>query len=356
MSVPPGRSREELAHTFQAFASAEAQHGSPLYALLAPRIAQDDALLDLAAQTRSGQPAPIMLFGAVHDLLLHGLLHPLAKYYPTLGGNQAADEHAFAAFRDLCFAQREAIVERLTTRLTQTNETRRCTYLLPAFATVAALANNQALALVEIGPSAGLNLLWDRYGYDYGDGQLIGDPAAPLQLSTELRGTLKPPIPATLPVVVWRVGVEVNPLNLSDEVAMGWLEALIWPEHVARIARLRTAIEGARSDPPPIMAGNALELLPALLAQAPADAALCVYHTHVTYQFSSEMRAQLRELLAAAALTHPLYHLSCEGFGDGWPRLTLSTYHGASVEEQLLAITSGHGNWLEWRAEHMSAS
>lgn len=344
------RTRAALALQFEEFA-AHCAIVSPLYHVLALRIAGDPALLDLAAATAPGQPPPNMLLGAAHELLLRGVAHPLAAYYPTLGGGRPPDEEVLAAFRDLCFSQRGAVEELLATRRTQTNETRRCAYLLPAFARVAELAGGRPLALIEIGPSAGLNLSWDRYGYDYGDGRLYGDPASPVRVTSELRGPRRPPLPAAMPAVAWRVGAELNPVDLDAPADRRWLEALVWPEHLERVARLRAAIAVARAYRPPIVAGDALALLPGLLAQAPAEAALCVYHTHVTYQFTPEARARLDELLAAAGARRPLARLSCEGFGAEHPRLVLTSYSEAGVVERLLAVTPGHANWIDWQEQ-----
>lgn len=343
------RTTAETAQAFLSFAP-HCEAVSPLYFLLSLRIAEDTELLDLAARCAPGQPPPNMLFAAAHELLLRGEDHPLAVYYPTVGGSRAADEAAFAAFRDLCLSRRPVVAELLASRRTQTNETRRCAYLLPAFALVAKQGGGRPLALIELGPSAGLNLNWDRYAYDYGDGQLYGDPASPVRLTTELRGPRRPPLPERPPAVATRVGVELSPIDLDDPAAVRWLEALVWPEQLERQARLRAAIAVARSHQPPIMAGDALELLPALLAEAPADAAVCVYHTHVTYQLSLADRERLDVLLAKAGAARPLARLSCEHIGAAHARLTLTGYGRAGADERLLAITPGHASWVDWQA------
>lgn len=347
MLTPAIYSREQVARSFLTFAS-HCLPGSPLYADLAQRIAADAELLDLAGRTRPGQPPANMLLAAAHELLLRGLQHPLAAYYPSVGGTGRPGPAAFAAFRELCLAHSEAIEILLASRLTQTNETRRCAYLLPAFATVQADAGGLPLALIEVGPSAGLNLNFDRYAYDYGDGQLRGAIGSPVRISSELRGSGRPPLPDAPPAVAWRVGIDLNPVDLDNAAQVRWLEALIWPEHTERVARLRAAVALARVERPPIVCGDALELLPELIAAAPSGAALCVYHTHVTYQFSPAMRERLAHILAAASATRPIYHLGCEGYGAEQPRLTLTSYQAGQARERLLAVVTGHANWIEW--------
>ncbi len=343
------RPRAEVERSLRGFMMHE-EPRSELYACLSAAILEDEELLGLAAQARPGQPPAHMIFGAVHFLLLSGLEHPLSEYYPTLGGTRAPDADAPRAFRDLCLRWRREIEELLATRLTQTNEPRRCAYLYPAFAMVAAAGEGRPLALIEIGPSAGLNMYWDRYSYEYGDGLRRGAAGSPVRIATELRGSVRPPLPEQAPAVAWRVGVDLNPVAIDDEAAVRWLEALIWPEHTERVARLRAALALARQERPPIVAGDALALLPELIAAAPPDATLCLYHTHVTYQFTPAMRARLGRLLRAAARQRPVSRLSCEGSRASPPRLLLQRFAGGQRHEQLLAITSGHASWVAWRA------
>jgi hypothetical protein len=343
------RPRSEVERSFRGFALHE-EPRSELYARLSAAILEDEELLATAACARPGQPPAHQLFGAVHFLLLSGLAHPLAAYYPTLGGLRAPDAEAPRAFRDLCLEQRRAVEELVATRLTQTNETRRCAYLYPAFATVAAAGEDRPLALIELGPSAGLNMCWDRYSYDYGAGPRCGAAGSPVRITTELRGPVRPPLPEQPPAVTWRVGVDLSPVDIDDETAVRWLEALIWPEHTERVTRLRAAVAVAREERPPIVAGDALALLPELIAAAPADATLCLYHTHVTYQFTPAMREELDEILRAAARKRPMMRLSCEGARDDPPQLLLEQLIGEGRGERVLADTSGHASWVAWRA------
>lgn len=345
-----GRDRDQLAKAFRDFA-AHCLPSSPLYHDLSLHIADDDTLLTLAAATRQGQPPANMLFGAAHYLLLRDRGHPAAAFYPTLGGSSAPGPAAFAAFRDLCLAHVDEVAALLRTRLTQTNETRRCVYLLPAFAAVAREGGDRPLALLEIGPSAGLNMLWDRYGYSYGDGRTYGDPTSPVQLSVELRGPGRPPLPERTPEVAWRAGVDISPVALGDPDAVRWLEALIWPENVERVERLRAAAALAGAHPPRLVAGDALELLPGLLAEMPAGATRCVYHTHVTYQFTPEMRERVDALLADAGRRGPVARVSCEHAGAEHPRLALTWYADGAARTRPLATTTGHANWLAWEPE-----
>src|SRR4029077_9542595 len=141
--------------------------GSAVYAQLAASVARDDELLAVAREARAGQPLPNLFFSAVHMLLDDCRGDPLAEYYASMGGSRAPDRALDAAFRAFTLAHRDAVIDLMRTRLVQTNEVRRSVCLLPAFATISDASGGAPLALFEIGASAGLNLLFDRYGYSY---------------------------------------------------------------------------------------------------------------------------------------------------------------------------------------------
>jgi hypothetical protein len=269
-------------------------------------------------------------------------------FYPTLSGTPIPDADPYPIFRAFCLAHTDAIVELLRTRRVQTNEVRRCALLLPAFGLVAAQAQARPLTLIELGPSAGLNLLWDRYGYDYGLGWIVGDPTASLQLTCELRGAHQPPIPRRLPQVASRCGIDLYPVDLHDQQAIDWLRALIWPEQLERLARLERAIAVARSDPPVIHAGDALNRLPTLLATVPERTVACVFHSFVINQFTDEGRARLRQILEQYGAQRDLFCIGILGISS-YPELSLLSFVGGVQTERVLATCSGHADWLAWQ-------
>ena len=170
-------------------------------------------------------------------------------------------------------------------RRTQTNEPARCATLLPALAQLP-----QPLALIEAGASAGLTLLPDRYSYDYAGHRLGGrDPDAPT-LRCEPRGPV--PLPAGIPAISWRAGLDLNPLDVTSDDDVRWLSCLVWPGEGDRQERLAAAVPAARRDPPTVHRGDLLTHLPALVAQAPADATLVIYHTAVLYYVAPDQRAE----------------------------------------------------------------
>jgi hypothetical protein len=163
---------------------------------------------------------------------------------------------------------------------------------------------------------------------------------------------VRPPIPASLPIVIARVGLDLHPIHATDPEAMRWLRALVWPEHSARAALLQQVLALAQQEPPPLIAGDALTVLPQAVADAPADTAVCVFHTATLAHFPPEARARFRALLPELARQRDLFWLSSEGSGNAGRRglyLTLLTafQHGRSTANQL-AYSHPHGAWLEW--------
>ncbi len=207
------------------------------------------------------------------------------------------------------------------------------------------------LSLIEIGPSAGLNLIWDQYGVRYHrDGATVAavGAEAPLVIDCELRGERVPPA-GPAPAVSGRVGLELNPVDLADADDRDWLRALIWPDQVARLERLDRAIELFAQENPPIRAGDALALLPDALAAIPRNQAPVIYHTIAVYQFSREMREALESILAVAGLRRPVWRLSFEYDGSLYV-LSVIRYRDGTREETRLASCHPHGTWLEWLA------
>jgi hypothetical protein len=208
----------------------------------------------------------------------------------------------------------------------------------------------EPLHLIEIGPSAGLNLLWDNYRVRYRRGEtvlVVGPENALLTIDCELRGDKNPPTGPS-PRIASRVGLERNPVDLSNPKQRDWLKALVWPDH---LARFENAIERFRANPAEIRAGDALTLLPETIAQAPEDQPVCVYHTYVVYQFSEEMREALDNILIMASLRRPVWRLSCEGSltSVGEAPMRLRCYVDGRKESRMLAAYQSHGSWLEWR-------
>jgi hypothetical protein len=189
----------------------------------------------------------------------------------------------YAELRRGLLGRWEAVRATVLTRSTQTNEVGRLATLVPAFAEIEE-RRGRPLALLEVGASAGLCLLPDRYGYRWRTANGLvsvpppGDRPAPV-LDCEVTGPA--PLPGRQPEVGWRAGIDLAPVDLHDEDAVAWLENLVWPEQEERRSRLAAAVAVARLDPPPVVEGDLLTTLPALLEEVPEDLTAVVFHSAV---------------------------------------------------------------------------
>ena len=340
---------DRLSRTFHRFAELECPGMSALYERLCHSMAEDRDLLAIAANARPGQPAPNLFMAAVHWLLLGGDQHPMTDCYPDINPESTARGDPYPSFRSFCLNHSEEIVDLISARLVQTNVVRRCAVLLPAFAVAMAQDPARPLSLVEIGASAGLNLLWDRYSYTYSDGQRWGDPDSPVQLSSVIRGRLRPPLPGSIPQVVFRVGLDLNPVDISDPDVVDWLRALVWPERVDEARMLEDALEMAKDDPPQTLAGDALELLPEVLQGIPSDSTLCLYHINTLNQFPREARERFFKLVDEHGSVRDLSLISVEGrAGHRHCAVELTQYQNGLRTNQRLADNDTHGNWIQW--------
>lgn len=355
--MPPSQERiGQLQTMFRRFGEFEAvENRSPLYATLSETVASDSDLLELASHAHMGQPPPNLLFAAVQYLLAGDSADPLAAAYPALAAGRQPPADPGPLFGAFCRAHRDAIIPILRSRLVQTNEVRRSACLLPAFATVTR-RTGRPLALIEIGPSAGLNLLFDHYACDYGNGRIAGDPGSPVRLDSEWQSGIAPP--TAPPPITTRCGIDLNPLDVTNDDDVRWLRALIWPEHDDRRALLDAAISVARRDPPRLLGGDLFELLPPELDAIPPRVAPCIFATFVLNQFSSEMSARFDALLRERARRRTLSlvlmgsaaALTGERDATAVTSIWLLTYARGERHVERLARSNPHGRWIAWES------
>jgi hypothetical protein len=246
---------EQLTARYRRFADVEAPGRSPLYAALAHDVRRDPDLLAFLATLPEHAWQPQLLFGAVQ--YLRGPLTTRAQ------------------FADAVRVRRDDVAAVMLSRTTQTNIPARCATLLPALA-----ALPPPLALVEVGASAGLCLYPDRYSYDYGGHRVPPSRASDVP---PFRCAAGPgtPLPGAPVEVAWRAGLDLHPLDVHDPADVAWLDALVWPGEEHLRAHLHAAVGLARAEPVDVRAGDLGTDLPALLAEAPSDATLVVFHSAV---------------------------------------------------------------------------
>jgi len=339
---------EALSRQFKSFGEKVYHGSSPLYEQISRRVSEDPELLSLVLRARKSELSPNLFFGAIHYLLLRGLRHQLSSFYPSLSGSTIKEDDPYPFFRSFCLENRKEIEDLISTRRVQTNEVQRCTCLMPAYA-VAYRRAGKPLSIVDLGASAGLHLLWDHFGYDYGEGKKFGDPSSPVQLACLLHGNVSPPFPSRLPLVAYRVGIDLNPIDVNDPKMMLWLKALVWPEHLKRAETLNSAIELAKQIPPAVIRGDVLAVLPEVLSKVPVETAVCISHSHLVYQFPKELRERFFSMINECGAHRDIFQISYEWWpGKDKSELELSIFENGAKQEQLLAYCYPHGEWLQW--------
>lgn len=317
---------EKIRSRYRTFAQREARGVSPLYEEIASHVADSDELLRFLSTLPFPKQQPNLLFAAVKFLF---------------GVARSADE-----FGHWVRKYAPSIRAEMLARSTQTNEPARCATLLPVFASLPG-----PLALLEVGAAAGLCLLPDRYGYDYGRVQIdAGGTRGSEAPVFACRASDSTPLPTRVPEVAWRGGLDLNPLDVSDPDKVGWLEALVWPEQDERLERLRSAIRLAQESPPRVRSGDLLRDLPSLVETVPGDATLVVFHTAVLAYVNPEGRREfsrmVRELDAVWVSNEApgvFPEIDAQLKGDIPEGCFVLSIDGIPV-----AFTGPHGQFIDW--------
>ncbi len=330
---------------------------SPLYHYLHECITQDQDLSALRELIPEHQPFHVLFFTVINYLLLseQDQPHAFVAFHPYFTSTPRPVQESYPYFRDFCLAHIEELRRLLPTARLQTNEVTRCANFLPAFELVHQRGERRPLALIEIGTSAGFNLSWDRYAYLYhavdGTTYTVGDVASAVEIHCTLQSEVLPPLPETMPPVASRVGVDLMPLDCLNEQDVRWLRACIWPEEAWRYQVLDTVLAVARQNPPHVLAGDAYDLLPDLLASIPAEYTVCLYHSYALLQNAAEVRGRIFDLLATYSHVRDLYRVSLEwDQPNHWPtpRLELFTYQRGQMQQEWLAHCDVHGGTMQW--------
>jgi hypothetical protein len=286
---------------------------------------------------------PLRLTGGLHALVRRGEAPGLAGCYPP--NPLPGDEGLWSALRPV-LANPDLLP--WLDGAPQTNEVGRSAVLMSGLLVVADRFE-QPVELLELGASAGLNLMLDRYGYDLG-GVRAGDSKSPLRLEPEWKGAAPPDAPV---VVARRRGVDLHPLDPRSDGDR--LLAYVWPDQARRLTQLEAALAIAAMNPPQVDRGDAAGWLEARLDE-PQEAGVTrvVLHSIAFQYFPEETKARIAAAMAAAAagatVASPLAWLRYEHDArDDAITLRLMAWPGG--EERLLARCHPHGSSIRWLAD-----
>jgi hypothetical protein len=309
---------------FRARADAFAQ-SSPLYADLSRRFADDPVAAEIVGPDPKWEKG-LRLLGGLH--------------YLVLGGE--------ASWEDPLEAHREFLTEFVATQRVQTNEVLRAWLYVPLFLRAVQRTGEEVIDAIELGSSAGLLLGWDRYHYVYEAGEW-GPPDAPLTLASEERRPVSAELLELAPQVRRKVGVDLAPLDVTSDESLRLLKAFVWAGHDERLERLDRAFAAVRADPPEVVQGDYVELLPELLAERDPEVLTIVLASATLAYLSDEQVARVRAALDEAGWAGRLVFVST-GRGrtsehDHWG-LRIVYYPGA--EREFAGEADYHGAWLDW--------
>ncbi len=281
---------------------------SPLFCALARACAEDEDIAELCAATRPGQLPGLLIFYVVHYLLLRTPDDKLAAYFPSLTDHPKPTAEAFPAFKEFCLDRRAQIAELLSWRTVNTNLPEKATCLVPAIRHVER-QSKEPLTLVELCCSAGLNMLFDEYHYDYGSAGCLGVASSPVRLQCRIVGPGAPPVDS-VPRIAHRVGVDLVKVNTVDPLEQLWMQAVLAPEWKVERERLKAALRIRNERELRILQGDALKVVPTLLEDLPGT--LCILMSYCIGHWSLEARAELDELFRRTSRHREVHRLSVE--------------------------------------------
>jgi hypothetical protein len=289
---------------YRRFAEAHTPGQSELYRSWARGVAGDRDVLLLLCELPRAKRQPHLVF-AVSRLL-------------------GAPETGYPQWREWMIAHWLQVRDEALVRSTQTNEPGRAAAFLPLLAQI-----EGPIALLEVGASAGFCLYPDRYSYEYDVGAAgLGvkpgpapststspsytyridpvDGPSDVVLRCEVTGDV--PLPTAMPQIVWRAGIDLQPLDVTEAADLRWLQMLVGPEQADRRERMSAAAQIVRRDPPLLIQGDATGRLLDVAATAPAGATLVVLVVGVLVYLSPQQRVDFTDALAAVAAARPAAH------------------------------------------------
>ncbi|MEU6687217.1 DUF2332 domain-containing protein [Streptomyces sp. NPDC046832] len=348
-----------LAQVYRRFGQVDAAGTSPLYERVAVALSESDEVPRAIEAVPARKRHPTMILAALHDLALAGRAPALAAAYAAADRDAAAD-----AAIDTLLRMTDEVVGIVVRRKVRPDETGRYAVLYPAISEAARRVGACAVGLIDVGRSAGLNLLVDRVGIQYSDGHRLGDPYSPVQTTASIVGDRAVP-PRVMPEVVARVGVDADPLDVTDAADCRWLRACVWPDQHERAATLDAELAWAATAPPLLVRGVPVEVLSDAVARVPAGALPVVTTTWALSRFPVESRRRFVERLVAAAADRPVAWVSAEGVGvaptipalgdrraSGHSIIGVAVFDRSARHVDAVGRCWSRGRLLSWLAKH----
>lgn len=269
---------------------------------------------------------PLRLLGGLH--------------YLVLGGE--------ASWDDPLDAHREFLSQFVREQGVQTNEAQRAWVLTPLFLRVAERTGAASFDLIELGASAGLLLAWDRYRSVYEQGEW-GPEGSPLTLSGIERSPVRADLLEQAPKVGRRVGVDLAPIDVTSDEAARLLKCFVWAGQEQRLQRLDHAIAAVREDPPELVRGDYVEVLPELLSDRDPAALTVVFASATLRYVGDEGLARIRSAFDTAGPGSPLAFVATGSPRSGVRHWGLRIVYYPGAEREYAGEADYHATWLDWQ-------
>lgn len=356
--MPDPRNEAELRSRFEAQAT-DALPRAPLNAALCRLIADQPSLTRLLGHAPAAQQLPMLMLAALHFLLIDDADQPLAAWYPSLTTDHRSPSDAeLAPTLEAFVREREReLIEIMRSRRVQTNEVGRSACLMAAFSMIATRAG--PLSHIDVGASAGLNTLANRFSYRYDDDPPFGAPSS-IEIACSTRGD--GPVPTSIPTIARAIGLDSEPVSLDDPSDARWLEACCWPDQSDRFARLRAAIAMALEHRPDVRRGDAVDAVGDLVAECSETGHPVLTTTWVLNYLTPQRRRAFVDRLdqigaqqdlswvmaESPAVTPELPHAN-QVAGKHRTALAVVSWRSGKRRVRHLGTCHPHGYWIHWR-------
>lgn len=232
----------------------------------------------------------------------------------------------------------------------QTNEAGRSSSFVAAMLWLIEQGCPPCFDVMEIGSSAGINLMMDRYHYDLG-GVEVGPPDAVMRFQPEWRG---PPPPQHSLEFASLAGCDVAPIDLCDDEQANRLKAYIWPDNPIRFVRLEAAIAAARAKPPKLVRMNAADFVEQQLRRPQALGTTRLLMHSLVWQYITSDQQQhiigaMEDAGRNATADRPLAWISLEANRTLLHHELIVRHWPSAPEPHMLAQAHSHGGWISWQ-------
>ena len=298
----------------------------PLYAALCDLAGQTPQVIDMMLEVEPTQRRAVLFLAVLHDMALREPAGPVGGHYPTaifLAGLESGMDvdtardtaakvevgHSDAqAILQFALDHDDELIDAMRVRRTQTNEVGRSGLLMLGLQVI---GRGEPTALIDLGCSAGLNLVAPSYRHVRTDGVELGEPTSKVVVPVDVRHGRGPTAPVDL---VWAGGIDLDPVDLADQEAARWLLACQWPDDLDRFERTRQAIAqwSSMDSRPEVKSGDLVEELPRLVDAAPSDARLVIHHSWVVSYLTVDQQVALRSTINDLRRDRPIDWLYLE--------------------------------------------